>query len=278
LHRNWVEIALQELDAEDRALLELSVVREISDDDIAGLLGVDAGRIEERREAALHRLAELLGETGDGGIEWITDTMRELPASRWNREEDPGHTGPIGIPDEIPPEPAPAAEPPAPEPPPGEPRRWSSVRPAFLGALVIAALVALVVSLAGKDDSEPSSSGSPAPSTSPGTTTGPSAQLGHISPSSASGAADLVRTGKGTLLHVSVKGLPPPPKGGYVVWLYNSITDARDLGGSLRGTFTLQAALPGDYRRYRFVDISREPADGNRNHSGQSVLRTPLPR
>ena len=130
------------------------------------------------------------------------------------------------------------------------------MRPAFLGALVIAALVALVVSLAGNDDSEPSSSGSSAPSASPGTTTGPSAPLGHISPSSASGAVDLVRTGKGTLLHVNVKRLPPPPKGGYVVWLYNSITDARDLGGSLRGTFTLQAALPGDYRRYRFVDIS----------------------
>jgi hypothetical protein len=281
LHRNWVEVALQELDAEDRALLELSVVREVSDDDIAALLGVDAGRIEERREAALHHLAQLIGETGDGGIEWITDTMRGLPASRWHREEDPDHSGPLGLPDEVAAAPvaptdAPAAD--APEPPREERRHWSSVRPVFLGALVIAALVALVIALAGNDDSEPSSSGGSPRPTSSGPPAGPSAQLGHITPSPASGTVQLVRSGKKTLLHVSVKGLPPPPKGGYVVWLYNSITDARDLGGSLRGSFTLQAPLSGDYRRYRFVDISREPADGNRNHSGQSVLRTPLPR
>jgi hypothetical protein len=285
LHRNWVEIALQELDAEDRALLELSVVREISDDDIAGLLGVDTDRIEARREDALHHLADLMGETGDGGIEWITDTMRGLPAVRWNREEDPEHAGPIGLPDELRPPPA-AEEPPDPEPAPDpeappeahtardeEGRRsWSAVRPAFLGALVIVALVALVVSLAGSDDSE-----SPGTTPPPASAAGPSAQLGHITPSPASGSVQIVGTGKSASLHLRVKGLPTPPKGGYVVWLYNSITDAHDLGGSLRGTFTLQSPLPGDYRRYRFVDISREPADGNRNHSGESVLRAPLP-
>jgi hypothetical protein len=291
LHRNWVEIALQELDAEDRALLELSVVRQVSDADIAELLGVDAGRVEERREDALHRLADLIGETGDGGIEWITDTMRGLPATRWHREEDPDHAGPIGLPDDLG---APAAaedheatetqrttEMPAVA---GDTRAWNTVRPAFLGALVIVALVALVVTLAGNDDSQDSSP----PSTPPAATTPAAAPpaakapaatpLAPVAGSTASGSLDIMRKGKGATLDLRVKGLPPPPKGGYVVWLYNSITDARDLGGSLRGSFTLQAPLPGDYRAYRFVDISREPADGNRNHSGQSVLRAPLPR
>jgi hypothetical protein len=38
----------------------------------------------------------------------------------------------------------------------------------------------------------------------------------------------------------------------------------------------LTAKLPADARKYRFVDISREPADGNPNHSGASVVRVPL--
>jgi hypothetical protein len=292
LHRNWVEIALQELNAEDRALLELSVVREVSDDDIAGLLGVDVGRIEERREYALGRLAELLGETGDDGIEWITHTMRELPTSRWRDEAEPGHHGPPGLPDDLVAPAVPhqgtaetgpveheAGSPPAEdESPPedeGAHRPWTAVRPAFLGALVIVALVALVVSLAGSNDSEDTSS--PQSASSPQGSSGHATPLGRVTASGASGSVEVVGSGRGATLHLRVKGLPPPPKGGYVVWLYNSITDARDLGGSLRGTFTLQAPLPGDYRRYRSVDVSREPADGNRNHSGLSVLRAPLP-
>jgi hypothetical protein len=34
--------------------------------------------------------------------------------------------------------------------------------------------------------------------------------------------------------------------------------------------------LPARARRYRFVDVSLEPTDSNRNHSGDSVLRAPL--
>jgi hypothetical protein len=280
VHRNWVEIALQELDAEDRALLELSVVREVSDEDIAGLLGVDAGRIEERREDALHRLAGLLGETDDGGIEWITDTMRQLPVSRWREDADPEHRG---LPEDLVAEPRPAPQEAAAVATPGDeeqPRAWNSVRPAFLGALVIAALVALVVSLANNDDSESTSSGG-----STGASTGTSqgapghpATLGRVTSSPGSGTVDVARSGRTATLKLSVKGLPSPPHGGYVVWLYNSITDAHSLGGALRGTFTTESPLPPDYRRYRFIDVSREPADGNRNHSGLSVLRAPLPR
>ena len=52
--------------------------------------------------------------------------------------------------------------------------------------------------------------------------------------------------------------------------------DRRPAGGRLPpGTFRVSARLPEGYRRYRFIDVSREPADGNRNHSGQSVLRVP---
>ena len=40
-----------------------------------------------------------------------------------------------------------------------------------------------------------------------------------------------------------------------------------------RGSFALRTRLPRDPARYRYIDISREPLDGNRNHSGASVLR-----
>ena len=37
----------------------------------------------------------------------------------------------------------------------------------------------------------------------------------------------------------------------------------------------LHGPLPKGFQRYRFIDVSREPADGNPNHSGDSVLRVP---
>ena len=38
----------------------------------------------------------------------------------------------------------------------------------------------------------------------------------------------------------------------------------------------MTAKLPASAAGYRYLDVSQEPADGNPNHSGQSVLRVPL--
>ena len=35
----------------------------------------------------------------------------------------------------------------------------------------------------------------------------------------------------------------------------------------------MEARLPEGYERFRFLDVSQEPDDGNPNHSGASVLR-----
>ena len=88
----------------------------------------------------------------------------------------------------------------------------------------------------------------------------------------AEGAARLVGRGPGARLELRVKGLPPLD-GAYVVWLYNAASDAVGVARVARGSFELRARLPLDPARYRFIDISREPLDGNRNHSGASVLR-----
>lgn len=91
-----------------------------------------------------------------------------------------------------------------------------------------------------------------------------------------SASAQIVEGRRGPRLRLTVRGLPRPSRGGYVVWLYDSVSDARALTGSRRGSFTVTEALPRDVGRYRFLDLSSEPADGNPNHSGESILRLAL--
>jgi hypothetical protein len=71
--------------------------------------------------------------------------------------------------------------------------------------------------------------------------------------------------------------LKPNARGqAYEVWLYNSRTDAKSLGAQVtdrQGNYQGAGPLPGDYRRYRFIDVSLEPIDQNQAHSGHSVLR-----
>ena len=93
----------------------------------------------------------------------------------------------------------------------------------------------------------------------------------------AAGAARLVGHGPGARLELRVKGLAPLD-GAYVVWLYNSTLDAVGVARVARGSFALRTRLVVDPARYRYVDISREALDGNRNHSGASVLRADVSR
>jgi hypothetical protein len=91
------------------------------------------------------------------------------------------------------------------------------------------------------------------------------------------GAARLVRRASRPRLELRVKGLPPLD-GAYVVWAYNSVFDAVGVARVARGSFALRARLPRDLTHYRYIDISREPLNGNRLHSGASVLRVRMSR
>jgi sigma-70-like protein len=67
----------------------------------------------------------------------------------------------------------------------------------------------------------------------------------------------------------------------YEVWLYNSRTDAKSLGAQVtdrKGTYQGAGPLPSDFQKYKYIDLSREPIDQNRGHSGQSVLRGAMPK
>jgi hypothetical protein len=89
------------------------------------------------------------------------------------------------------------------------------------------------------------------------------------------------RNGKKQVI-VQAASLPPNKnREAYEVWLYNSPKDARSLGAQVtdsRGTFQGAGPLPSDYGHFQFIDVSREPIDQNRNHSGDSVLRGKIPK
>lgn len=83
----------------------------------------------------------------------------------------------------------------------------------------------------------------------------------------------------GLALTVSAE-LPPSAKNeAYEVWVYNSSRDAKSLGAQVtdrQGEFIGDAPLPSDYRRYRYVDVSREKVNKDGKHSGISILRGEL--
>ncbi len=89
-----------------------------------------------------------------------------------------------------------------------------------------------------------------------------------------SGNATGTATVDGDRVTLKVRKLPAAGGATYTVWLYNSIIDAQRVGTLKAGKATVK--LPSGASDYRYLDVSREPADGNANHGGQSVMRVEL--
>ncbi len=104
--------------------------------------------------------------------------------------------------------------------------------------------------------------------------------LTELDGTTALGDAELLRLGDLTELRVHLTAqMPTASGGGYrEVWLIN--VDGRRMVsvGVLAGT-TETFVVPGGAleQGYRVVDVSREPADGNPVHSGDSIMRGTLP-
>lgn len=93
------------------------------------------------------------------------------------------------------------------------------------------------------------------------------------------GLAGFARTGNKRQIVIQAQLKPRGQREAYEVWLYNSRSDAFSVGAqrpNADGVFQGAGALPDDYKRYRFVDISLEKLDNKREHSGRSVLRGKL--
>ena len=177
--------------------------------------------------------------------------LSRLPREAWERPEPP-------------PAPWPAEE----EARPASARRRLSLRPvvaALAAAVLLAAGVGAGILIAGGDDA---ADGGPV-----------QVDLAPVdSGGGASGVARL-RPEAGGRASVSLSGLEPSRGGDYYeLWLLGKDGELVALG-SVRvpesGEAELDVDLPVDPRQFQFLDVSREPGDGDPSHSGDSVLRGP---
>ena len=178
----------------------------------------------------------------------VVDRLEALPREGWAPLTPP----PLRMPAEV--APAPAARP---------RRAW--LRPVAAAAVACALLgvgvaTGLLIGSGGSDGPE-----------------GPALALKPLTqPSSAGGTARVVGSG-GDTLDLRVHGLAPTgDRGFYELWLMDTAKRLVALGTfqvPASGDATVRVPLPVKPSSYRYLDVSREPADGNPAHSGDSVLR-----
>ncbi len=266
--------ALDELGAEDRALVELAEVRGIGDEEMAGYLGVAPEEARGRRQAALERLASNLGVSTEEARAELSDALPPAP--------ERGAAAPATPPKTARDRPEPRGSRAAPPPAPGGRasarsrsshelrRRRSAALFAVLGIALLAG--ALTIALAsgdgGSDERPAAGDGAAAP------VAGPKVELAPPGPGPGTGTAQVLEGGD--RVQLSVSGLPDPRDARYALWLYNSVVAARQIGSADSGDFNVEARLPRNAERYELLDVSLEPDDGNPGHSGQSVLRVPV--
>lgn len=257
--------ALDHLDPGSRALLDLSLHRGMEDREIAELLGSDPDYVSSSREAAIAQIADDLGMHGDPDA--VRGALAEMGEAAWRPALAAGSAQLAE--DEVPAEPVAASEA-TPERPKGGQRRLT------IFVLLVVAAVAAAVIAAGGDGGSKSTSRKNTPAPKPAPAAKPPATPGAaLTPLSAASQARGTARLDGRSLSMTVAGLPKPA-GSYEVWLYNDQIDAVPVTSIRSGDATISAKLPVAPAGYRYLDVSLEPADGNPNHSGQSVLRVPL--
>jgi hypothetical protein len=246
--------ASAELDPAERALLNLWVNRGFDDEAIARLIHSDPGAIATRRAVVVQSLSRILGLPPDQVAPALDELAQSARASRTTPIEE--RVAPAG-----------AEEP---EQPPKRRRRrgWLG-----LFALAIVAMIAIVVAAGGGGghkqrvvDRPPAPPVAPQPK--------PVALAGL--PGGTPGAGGTVAVLGARRLRVAVAGLPVRANGHYELWLYNSILDSEPLAGLTAPAGSAVVALPADFARYRWLDVSFQPA-GVTEHSGESILRAAVP-
>jgi hypothetical protein len=231
--------ALERIDPVNRATLELTARRHLSDATMCTLLGLDAEALEARRRAAADALAAELGTTREQA--WAR--ARELPEDEW-----PGGAE-SRLPEAIVPQRF------------DEAARWRLLATAALVVVAVGGLVALV----SRGDTHRTADGATAPVPA---ASAPAAPAPARPASGPSGTA--VVSPDGRRVRVAVRGLDP---GTYALWLYTDVIGARRLA-ALRGPGgTLTVPLPADARSFAKLDLSRQPGGRTDEHSGLSVLR-----
>ncbi len=304
--------AIAQLGPADRALLNLWVQRGMDDSAIARLSSAPTEAVAERRQAIVHELADHLGLPPADVLAALArmahDDGSQAPARPQRSGEQPAPSngtrrtrsaGPAGSDAH---RSAPAGAPATPRAhraararrSPDSPRELTRIRTRRSGprrAVLAGALLAVVLAVAVVVAQSSSGGRSPAPRAAPSASVTP-VRSPASSPSSASarpltplpgiawhGRASVTVAGAPAhpTLAISVTALSALRRDHYVAWLYNSISDALPLGTLTAPVAQLRSVLPSDYRRYAFVDVSLQGPSSGPHHSGQSVLRAPLP-
>jgi hypothetical protein len=179
---------------------------------------------------------------------------------------------------------------------PGEnaasPRGLSTTDPVMRRRLLAGAGVAAVVVLlavllwpigvlTGDDNNSSDQAASNGTQPAGGATTTPGQQAANGQPAGIAIVVD--RNGKDQLLVRAAKLAPSGQNEGYYVWLYNSPDDAKSLGGQVtdqQGNYQAVGPFPADYAKYKYIDVTKQAVGSSTNikHSGQSVLRGPMPK
>jgi hypothetical protein len=199
-------------------------------------------------------VAELAEESGldmSAGPQQIEDELRAAPASAWlssaSEVEDAPSRGRLKV---------------------------------LLACLALIAAVVVVIAVThGSSDSGSSAPVASASETSPSSSAqaAPSAQpvpLAPLAGSSSTADATAQLTGPHSVA-VQVNGLPSPGKGAYRLWLFNSVIDSRPIGALTSGSGAIDATLPPNASRYRYLDVTREGSPTDNRYSGLVVLRVP---
>jgi hypothetical protein len=291
-----------QLSAEQRAILELVLQQQKSYDELAGMLGMPEDRVRELARGALVELAPLSArgvEDDQRGLlaDYVLGQQSgaEATATKGHlRRSEPARTWTRSLLDSLEQLYVNGSMPAVPEGERGR-RMAATARPApgegdvrrrlviAAGAAALAALLLIVlvwpVGLLtdGNDGSEPAAGGQ-------GNAAAQNS-AGEQAPASGGAPAGIAivveQKGERQLLVQAANLDPSQEREAYEVWLYNSRGEARSLGGQVtdqQGTYQAVGKLPADFADFRFIDVSREPLDQNRGHSGESALRGRMPK
>ena len=293
---------LDQLPAEQRAIVELVLQQGKTYDELAEMLGMPVARVRELARGSLIELAPVsvraveddwrgqladyvLGQQSGPEAAATKGHLRRSEAARsWTRSLLDSLEGlyPNGSMPAIPEgergRRAAAAKPPglaAPADADVKRRRLLAAAGA-LGALILLAVLVWPVGVltGGDEDPEPAADQAAAGNESQNSS--------QTATGAAAGIAIVVEeNAKKQLLVQAARLDPSKEREAYEVWLYNSQGDAKTLGGQVtdqQGNYQAVGPLPADFENYRFIDISREPLDQQRCHSGASVLRGRMPK
>jgi hypothetical protein len=295
--------AAAKLGPDDRALLNLLVNHGLDEPSLLRVLRTDHAHFEARYLLLAERLGEVLElppEYVQEQLDALIESAREHRANEAAAPNGAAAGAETTAPAERAPEtiasspaPAPAASSPAPPPAPspappiaayasarspGRHRRRWRLAAALLAALAIVLVVVLSGGSSKRTPDSPTHTGTGGSSPVASTGVHDHAALTTLpgGPTGVTGSIGLSGPAAAPRLVVTVAGLPAAGTGHYEVWLYNSVIDSRALASLGTSGASVTVPLPAGYRRYRWIDVSRQPT-GSSVHSGLSVLRVAVP-